>query len=435
MKRSYVVIDLKSFYASCECAQRGLHPLKTNLVVADPERGKGTLCLAVSPSLKAQGVKNRCRVYEIPKHIPYLMAPPRMQLYINYAAEIYDIYLDYLSKDDIFVYSIDEAFLDITSYIPLYGKSPKELAQFLLHQIWNRLYLPATCSIGTNLYLAKIALDIVAKHSPDYIGELSELTFKETLWHHRPLTDFWRIGKGTERRLHSLGIYDMAGVASSSYDKLKKVFGVDAAILYDHAWGREPTTITDIKNYRPKARSVSVNQVLLRDYSGDEALLIVVEMAEQLALELTRRRSVAQTFTLFIGFSMRVRTVPPVHASFRLYKATDSQKLITDHLVTLYKEKVPSTSIVRRIGLSAEHILPNSLQQMSLFESPADTTREHKKQLVLLEIKKRFGKNSIFRGIDLLDGATTRQRNEQIGGHKDGGKETRVTPRQNISTL
>ena len=227
----------------------------------------------------------------------------------------------------------------------------------------------------------------------------------------------------------------MAGVASSSYDKLKKVFGVDAAILYDHAWGREPTTITDIKNYRPKARSVSMNQVLLRDYSGDEALLIVVEMAEQLALELTRRRSVAQTFTLFIGFSMRVRTVPPVHASFRLYKATDSQKLITDHLVTLYKEKVPSTSIVRRIGLSAEHILPNSLQQMSLFESPADTTREHKKQLVLLEIKKRFGKNSIFRGIDLLDGATTRQRNEQIGGHKDGGKETRVTPRQNISTL
>lgn len=273
--RSYLIIDLKSFYASCECVMRGLDPMATDLVVADAARGRGTICLAVSPSLKAKGVRNRCRVFEIPARFRYIMATPRMQLYLNYAAEIYSIYLDYFCKNDIFVYSVDEAFIDITGYTAMYHKTPREMARFLLGEIERRLGLPATCGIGTNLYLAKIALDITAKHAPDRIGALDESSFRATLWDHTPLTDFWRIGHGIERRLLRMGLRTMGDIAHAPYKAIRKAFGIDGYLLYDHAWGREPTTIAEIHAYRPETQSVSEGQVLLRDYNYTEARIVL----------------------------------------------------------------------------------------------------------------------------------------------------------------
>ena len=279
-ERSYLIIDLKSFYASCECVMRGLDPMTTDLVVADEERGRGTICLAVSPSLKAKGVRNRCRLFEIPSHLHYITATPRMQLYLNYAAEIYSLYLDYFSKEDIFVYSVDEAFIDLTGYRMIYKRTPRETAKFLLREIERRLGLPATCGIGTNLYLAKIALDIQAKHAPDRIGALDEQTFRQTLWHHQPLTDFWRIGPGIARRLQRLGLRDMGAIAHAPFRKLRQAFGIDACILYDHAWGREPTTLAEIRAYRPATHSVATSQILPRDYTFQEGRIALIEMAD-----------------------------------------------------------------------------------------------------------------------------------------------------------
>ena len=277
--RRYLIIDLKSFYASCECVMRGLDPMTTDLVVADAERGRGTICLAVSPSLKAKGVRNRCRVFEIPTRFHYIMATPRMQLYLNYAAEIYSIYLDYFCKDDIFVYSVDEAFIDIIGYTTIYHLSPKEMAKFLLGEIERRLGLPATCGIGTNLYLAKIALDITAKHAPDRIGMLDESAFRATLWNHTPLTDFWRIGHGIERRLLRMGLRTMGDIAHAPYKAIRKAVGIDGYLLYDHAWGREPTTIAEIHAYRPETQSVSEGQVLHQRF-GKNALLRATDLLD-----------------------------------------------------------------------------------------------------------------------------------------------------------
>lgn len=244
--RTYLCIDLKSFYASVECVERGLDPMKTNLVVADPERTEKTICLAVSPSMKALGVKNRCRVFEIPKGIEYITAPPRMQKYIDYAAKIYGVYLKYISKDDIYVYSIDEAFIDVTEYLDYYGLSPKGTAIMLMNEVLDKVGVRAACGIGTNLYLAKIALDITAKHSEDFIGELDEESYRLTLWDHLPLTDFWRIGHGTEKRLNEHGLFTMRDIAQANEDTLYRIFGIDAELLIDHAFGREPTTIAEI---------------------------------------------------------------------------------------------------------------------------------------------------------------------------------------------
>ena len=277
-EKVYLCIDLKSFYASVECVERGLDPMTTNLVVADPSRSEGTICLAVSPSMKALGVKNRCRVFEIPKSIDYIMAPPRLQKYIDYSAEIYGVYLNYISKDDIYVYSIDECFLDVTDYLKLYNKTPREMAVFLMGEITSQVGVRATCGIGTNLYLAKVALDITAKHSPDFIGELNEISYRETLWDHKPITDFWRVGRGTAKRLAKYGIYTMGDITEADEDLMYKVFGIDAELLIDHAWGLEPTTIKDIKAYKPKSNSLSRGQVLMRDYSFEEGRLIVKEM-------------------------------------------------------------------------------------------------------------------------------------------------------------
>lgn len=277
--------------------------MTTDLVVADPERGKGTICLAVSPSLKAKGVKNRCRVFEIPEGMEYIMAPPRMQKYIDYAAEIYGVYLDFIAPEDIHVYSIDEAFLDVTHYLWLYNMSSKELAIKLMDEVYKRVGVRATCGIGTNLYLCKIALDITAKKSPDFIGILNEKSYRETMWNHKPLTDFWRIGNGTAERLARYGINTMADIAHTPEDILYKWFGIDAELLIDHAWGRESTTMSDIKNYQAKSNCLSSGQVLMRDYTFLEARLIVKEMLDLLCLDMVSKKLITDSFSLYVGYS------------------------------------------------------------------------------------------------------------------------------------
>ena len=300
-ERQYICIDLKSFYASVECAERGLDPMTTKLVVADLSRTEKTICLAVSPALKALGVKNRCRIFEIPDGIEYIAAIPRMQLYIDYAAEIYAIYLQYISKDDIHVYSIDEAFMDVTDYLALYKMTARELGQHIMNDIYDKLRIRATCGIGTNLFLTKIALDISAKHSPDFIGELNEESYRQTLWDHEPLTDFWMIGPGTVRRLNTIGVHTMRQIANTPEDTLYHLFGIDAELLIDHAWGREPTTIADIKNYKAHTNSISSGQVLSREYDYEEGKLIVKEMTDLLCLDLVEKHLVTSSVTLHIS--------------------------------------------------------------------------------------------------------------------------------------
>ena len=289
MGQYYLCIDLKTFYASVECVERGLDPFNTNLVVADPDRGKGTICLAVSPKMKMLGVKNRCRVFEIPPNIKYIMATPRMKKYIEYSANIYEIYLKYFSKDDIHVYSIDEAFMDVTNYLKLYKVAAIDLAKMVIKDIFKTYGITATAGVGTNMYLAKIALDITAKHSSTNIGFLDEEKYKNELWHHKPLSDFWQIGKGIERRLNKMRIFDMYDIAHTDQKKLYKEFGVNAEYLIDHSWGRESCTIADIKKYKPKTNSIANSQILFKDYSFEKARLVLKEMVELRKFEISRK--------------------------------------------------------------------------------------------------------------------------------------------------
>lgn len=321
--RTYVCIDLKSFYASVECRERGLDPMTTNLVVADPERSEKTICLAVSPAMKKLGVPGRCRVFEIPKGIEYIMAPPRMQLYIDYSAEIYAIYLKYISKEDIHVYSIDEVFMDVTDYLAMYQMSAKELSVRIMEDILEHTGITATAGIGTNLYLAKVALDITAKHVEDHIGILDEESYCKTLWNHKPLTDFWRIGKGIANRLEQSGIRTMGEIAHADEDMLYRMFGVDAELLIDHAWGRESTTMQDIKSYRPKINSLSSGQVLECDYTFEKGKLVVKEMADLLCLELVEKGLVTDSITLHVGYSNRLEK-KPAHGTIGLRNSTSS---------------------------------------------------------------------------------------------------------------
>ena len=288
MNRYYLCIDLKTFYESVECVERGLDPFNTNLVVADPDRGRGTICLAVSPKMKMLGVKNRCRVFEIPPNIKYIMATPRMKKYIEYSANIYGIYLKYFSKDDIHVYSIDEAFMDVTNYLKLYKVNAIELAKTIIKDIFKTYGITATAGVGTNMYLAKIALDITAKHSSTNIGYLDEEKYKKELWHHKPLSDFWQIGKGIERRLNKLRLFDMYDIATTDKKRLYKEFGINAEYLIDHSFGKESCTIADIKKYKPKTNSITNSQVLFEDYSFDKARLVLKEMVEIRKLEISR---------------------------------------------------------------------------------------------------------------------------------------------------
>lgn len=417
--RSYLCIDLKSFYASVECVERGLDPLTTNLVVADPERSDKTICLAISPPMKALGIKNRCRVFEIPGNIKYIMAPPRMKRYIEYSADIYAVYLKYIAKEDIHVYSIDEAFLDVSDYLSLYRLSVRELALRIMEDIKDTTGITAAAGIGTNLYLAKVALDITAKHVKDNIGYLDEALYRKTLWDHSPLTDFWRIGEGTVKRLRSAGILTMGDVAQADEDMLYRMFGVDAELLIDHAWGRESVTMADIKAYRPKSSSLSSNQVLARDYDFEECRLVIKEMMDALCLDMTDKGLVTSSVTLMVDYS-RELALKPASGTAAMRVPTNSYQAIIPKIMQLYERIVMPHRPIRRVHLTCNHIMEESCEQYDLFTDHAQIERDKKIQRAVLEIKKRFGKNALVRGMDLQEAATAMERNRQIGGHKSG---------------
>ena len=409
---TYLCIDMKTFYASVECAERGLNPFETNLVVADLTRGKNALCLAITPQLKAMGIKNRCRISEIPSNVKYIVAPPRMSLYIEYAADIYAIYLKYFSNQDIHVYSIDESFIDVTDYLKLYKMSARAMARFLINEILEKKGIPSTIGIGTNLYLAKIALDITAKHSKSHIGYLTENIFKEKLWKHRPITDFWQIARGTAARLSKYGIYDMEGIARAPQELLYKEFGINAELLIDHAFGRESCLIEDIKNYKNKSKSVSFSQILPRDYTYDEARIVLNEMLYNGTRELMKRKVITNKLDIIIGYSKEV--IPATGGSTQL------PSLIQPYLMRLYERTTAKDVPIRRIGLGFSNVVNEACEGYDLFTNIDEVERERKREKVALEVTKKYGKNALLRGMNYLECSTQRERNTFIGGHRAG---------------
>lgn len=419
-QKSFICIDLKSFYASVECVERGLDPFKTNLVVADPTRSQSTICLAITPAMKKLGVKNRCRIHEIPAGIEYITAMPRMQLYIDYSARIYSIYLRYVSKEDIHVYSIDECFMDVTNYLSLYHMTGKEMAVELMDAVMKETGITATAGIGTNLYLAKVAMDIVAKHVEDHIGILNEISYRQQLWDHRPLSDFWRIGSRTEKKLAGYGIHTMGDIAYTSVTSeewLYKMFGIDAELLIDHAWGLESCDIHDIKNYHTEEHSLSNGQVLMRNYSFEEAAVVVREMTDVLVLDLVSKGLITGSVTLWIAYDHRYER-PSSHGTVRLTSLTNSSSTIMDEVDKLYQKITDRHTGIRRIEICANRVMPEGYLQYDLFTDPAAVEKEKNLQQAILDVKKRYGKNAIMRGANLLDCSTYRERNNQIGGHR-----------------
>ncbi|MCM1334468.1 MAG: DNA methylase [Bacteroides sp.] len=494
-ERAYLAIDLKSFYASVECVERGLDALTTNLVVADPTRTEKTICLAVSPSLKAYGIPGRPRLFEVIQKVngvnedrrrkaprrtlkgsstddaalkkdpalalDYIVAPPQMARYMKVSAAIYKIYLRYIAPEDIHVYSIDEVFIDATAYLKAYRLTPRDLAVKLIREVVNETGITATAGIGTNLYLAKVAMDIVAKHIPAdrdgvRIAELNERSYREKLWSHRPLTDFWRVGRGYAKKLEDHGLYTMGDIARCSLGEpyryhseelLYKLFGVNAELLIDHAWGWEPCTIAEIKAYRPENNSVGSGQVLSRPYDFRGGRLIVREMADLLALDLVEKGLVTDQVVLTVGYDTvgteqyqgeysedrYGRRVPKsAHGSSNLGKATDSARLILGAVTELYERIVDPALYVRRIYVVANHVMSEERAiaaappvQLDFFTDPEETAREEKAlareksvQKAIVSIKKKYGKNALLKGMDLEEGATTVERNGQVGGHK-----------------
>ncbi|MGM9569711.1 MAG: DNA repair protein [Phascolarctobacterium sp.] len=417
--RIYTCIDLKSFYASVECVERGLDPFKTNLVVADPSRGRGAICLAVSPALKALGVRNRCRIFEIPAHIKYITAVPRMQLYMDYSAGIFNSYLEYLSAQDIHVYSIDECFIYLSPYLLLYKMTPKALVQLLVQNIIDKYGICATAGIGSNMFLAKVALDILAKHQPDHMAFLDEALFKEKMWHHRPLTDFWNIGKGTARRLARKGIYDLYGVAHCEQAKLYKEFGINAEYLIDHAWGRESCTLVDLQHYQPKNHSIANSQILFEDYAAADALIVMLEMVEFLCLKLVETQMLCSSFSLSIRYSKDC--LPPTGGSRRLPQATDSFAVLEQFFQELFWQTTAPHAPIRQVCVSANDLVWLGRVEQNLFSAYAvDELRDRDIQQALLDVKEKYGKNAILRGLSYRQKATGRLRNKLIGGHNSG---------------
>jgi len=398
----YAVIDLKSFYASVECVERGLDPFKADLVVADASRGSGGVCLAVSPALRAKGVKNRCRLFEIPRDIKFIIAPPRMQFYIDYAARIYEIYLD-------------ECFIDLTSYLKFYALGAKEMAKMMMDEILKTTGVTATCGMGTNLYLAKIALDILAKHQDDGIAYLDEELYKKQLWTHQPLSDFWRIGKQTRLKLEKCGIFCMKDIANAPKSLLEKIFGVDAYITIDHANGIEPTTIAEIKAYKPSTKSYFSSEILPRDYERCEAVIVLKEMADRLALRLINKDVRASGLTINVRFADKLE--PQQRASVRFKTPTNISSVLMSAAEELLLNKIKNVGLIRQISISANDVVKENLAEFSLFE---DDAKEKAVLKSLNLIKEKFGKNSILRAIDLLPEATGQDRNKKIGGHKSG---------------
>ncbi len=418
--RTYICIDLKSFYASVECVDRGLDPMTANLVVADPERSEKTICLAITPAMKALGIPNRCRVFQIPAHVKYIMATPRMQHYIDVSADIYAVYLKYIAKEDIHVYSIDEVFMDVTDYLKMYRMDAKELGNTIMNDVLKTTGITASCGIGSNLYLAKIAMDITAKRAEDHIGILDEERYKKTLWNHRPLTDFWRIGPGIEKRLQQYGMYTMGDVAHMEEKLLYKVFGVDAELLIDHAWGRESTTIADIKNYKPSTNCLTSGQVLGCEYEYEKAKLVAKEMADMLCLDLVDKGLVTKSITLYVGYA-NSQNLPASKGTVSLVTETSSARVILPEVEKMFERIVTyKWALVHRINLSFNNVVEEVYMQYDMFADPAEREKERSIQKAVLGIKKKFGKNAILKGMNLEEGATTRERNHQIGGHKSG---------------
>ena len=414
-QKVYLCIDLKTFFASVECVERHLDPFQTNLVVADPSRGKGALCLAITPKMKNMGIHNRCRMFEIPKGVEYITAMPRMNLYMEYSASIYAIYLKYVSKDDIHVYSIDECFIDITPYMKLYQKSAKQFAQMLLDDVFETTGITATVGIGTNLYLCKIALDIMAKHTPDNIALLTEKSYQRYLWHHTPLTDFWHIGHGISNHLERLGIHDMYDLAHYNQDVLYKEFGINAEYMIDHAWGREPTTIEDIKAYQPSTNSISNSQVLFENYEYDDAMLVLKEMVELNVLKLVDQHLVTDHISLYVGYSKNV--IRGTGGQRKITTRTNSLKVLMKEFIELFKDRTNKFYPIRQIGISFCDVLDEYYETYDLFSNIDDLEEEKRLQEAIIKIKKNYGKNSILKGMNKLEKATTEKRNTLIGGH------------------
>ncbi|MDD4496451.1 MAG: DNA methylase [Eubacteriales bacterium] len=503
--RTYIAIDLKSFYASVECMERRLDPLTTNLVVADRGRTEKTICLAVSPSLKAYGIPGRARLFEVVQKVKevnaarlrkapgrvfsgascndielksssslsldYIAAPPQMAHYIEYSTRIYNVYLKYIAPEDIHVYSIDEVFIDATDYMHTYNLSARELAGKMILNVLKTTGVTATAGIGTNLYLAKIAMDIRAKHIPMdengvRIAELDEMSYRRLLWSHRPLTDFWRVGKGYAKKLEEQGLFTMGDIARCSIGKptdyynedlLYKMFGINAELLIDHAWGWEPCTIADIKAYKPSANSIGSGQVLKHAYTFDKSKLIVREMTDLLVLDLVDKRLVTDQLVLTVGYDIENLTNPDIkksyhgaittdhygravpksaHGTTNLSRQTSSTKLILDAVTELFERIVDKNLLIRRVNITANHVVDeatvkktDNYEQLNLFtdyaaaqakkeEEEAELAREKRIQEAMLEIKNKYGKNAILKGMNLEEGATTVDRNRQIGGHK-----------------
>ena len=472
----YIAIDLKSFYASVECVERGLDPITTRLVVADEERTEKTICLAVSPALKKYGIPGRARLFEVVQkakqlHLDYITAKPRMALYLDYSTRIYEIYLRYIAPEDIHVYSIDEVFMDVTQYLDVYKMTAKELASKIICEVRDEIGITATAGIGTNMYLCKVALDIMAKHvTPDAngvcIAQLDEMSYRRLLWNHRPLTDFWRVGKGYQKKLEEHGLFTMGDIARCSLggpmdyhneDLLYKLFGINAQLLIDHAWGWEPVTIELVKQYKPEVNSISSGQVLQSPYDYEKAKLIVREMTDQMVLDLVDKRLMTDQMVLTIGYDIENLSNPDLrrkytgeittdyygrkvpkhaHGTVNLERMTSSTKVITDAVIELYEKIVNPDLLVRRVTIVANRLTQeesvqqkDSYEQLTLFtdydalqhereEEKEALSKERRLQEAMLSVKKRYGKNAMLKGMNLQEGATAMERNNQIGGHR-----------------
>ena len=410
---TFICVDLKTFFASVECVERGLDPFKTDLVVADVARSKGAICLAISPKMKERGIKNRCRIYEIPKNVKYIVAKPRMKKYIEYAAKIYGIYLDYVSKEDIYVYSIDEVFMDVSSYLKSYKKNEIMLAKDIIEDIYKRTGICATAGVGTNMYLAKIALDIISKHNKSHIGYLNEELYKEKLWDHTPLTDFWQIGRGIEARLYKHHIRTMKDIAYANPKVLYKELGINAEILIDHAWGKETCSIKDVKKYIPKSSSISNSQILFRDYNYKEARVVLIEMIDSIVLELVSRDLYTTNISIFLGFTKEESG--GIHFSVSCDQ-TNSYNRILKLVLNEYDYRVLQEVKIRRIGISLNNLDIKKYEQLNLFDN-GDSKEETILEKTIGDIKNKFGKNSILRCISLDKNGTAKDRNRYIGGH------------------
>lgn len=415
MNRYYLCIDFKTFYASVECVERGLDPYQVNLVVADTSRGNSTICLAVSPHLKQLGVRNRCRLFEIPKHIQYIVAKPRMKLYMEYSANIYELYLKYISQDDIYVYSIDEAFFDVTQYLRFYQMDAKAIAQMIIDDVYQTTGIPATAGIGTNLYLAKVALDISAKHNQSHIAYLDEKKYQETLWNHTPLTDFWQIGQGIAKRLNKLGLRTMKDVALCSQDILYKEFGVNARFLIHHAWGQDPATMQQIKSYKPKHRSISNGQVLFGDYGFQDALLVLKEMVEDKVLELVEQKLVTNHISLHIRYVDI--SLPSTGGSRKIPVVTNSYRLLVKEFIELFQSTTFRDQLIRKISIGFGNVQDERYEAYDLFTDYEEIQKERQLQQAIVDIKNKYGKDAVLKVMNTFEKATAKQRHKLIGGH------------------